>query len=180
MEPLFGSAPLWGAIPTSPGWSPQVGRIAGVAIPAPSQIRMTADALGYGSGAVPAAAPVPSFGAAELVAPTTALVAAVATRRGQPNGPVTDAEIEDFLNDALDLVSGTSDVEVRCEGGGRVLLTGNVPHKRHKRDIGEIAWAIPSVTDVQNNAAIVARRRARASGHVRENEAQSGPVRKHA
>jgi osmotically-inducible protein OsmY len=97
-------------------------------------------------------------------------------RRGQPAGPTNDAEIEEFLYDALELIPGTSDVEVRCEGG-RVSLTGSVPHKRQKRDIGEIAWAIPAVADVQNNATIAARRRARHSG--REGES-SGATRKHA
>ena len=112
----------------------------------------------------------PSFlvGAEPLVALTApALVAAVAMRRGQPQGPTTDQEIEDFIYDALELVPGTSDVEVRCEGG-RATLTGNVQHKRIKRDVGEIAWALPVVHDVQNNLAIASRRRSR--GNAREGE----------
>lgn len=189
MEPMFGSAPpLWNSVPPSPPWTlvtPQSGQIAHAAIPipAPSQIRMSPDAFGYGAGAVPLpgaigpAGSYPAFGTMELLAPTTALVAAVATRRGQPNGPANDAEIEDFLNDALDLVPGTLEVEVRCEGS-KVMLTGTVPHKRHKRDIGEIAWALPIVTDVENTLTIVARRRARAS--VRSREGDAAPVRKHA
>ena len=64
------------------------------------------------------------------------------------------------MYDALDLLAGASDVEVRCEGG-RTTLTGSVPHKRLKRDVGEIAWAIPRVIDVQNNLTITARRRSR-------------------
>ena len=43
----------------------------------------------------------------------------------------------------------------------RTTLTGQVSHKRLKRDAGEIAWAIPSVNDVQNNVTIVPRRRSR-------------------
>jgi len=121
----------------------------------------------------------PSFlvGAEPLVALTApALVAAVALRRGQPQGPTTDQEIEDFIYDALELVPGTSDAEVRCEGG-RVTLAGSVQHKRIKRDVGEIAWALPIVHDVQNNLAIASRRRPR--GGVREGEgAANVPTRK--
>jgi len=89
-----------------------------------------------------------------------ALLAAVAVRRGQPLGPTSDQEIEDFIGDALDLLPGSSDIEIRCDSG-RVTLTGQVSHKRLKRDAGEIAWAIPGVNDVQNNVTIVARRRSR-------------------
>jgi len=89
-----------------------------------------------------------------------ALLAAVAVRRGQPLGPTSDQEIEDFISDALDLLPGSSDIEVRCDGG-RATLTGQVSHKRLKRDAGELAWTIPSVNDVQNNVTIVQRRRSR-------------------
>ena len=106
-----------------------------------------------------------------------ALLAAVAMRRGQPMGPNNDQEIEDFISDALDLLPGTTDVEVRCEGG-RATLTGSVAHKRVKRDVGEIAWAIPSVVDVQNTITIAARRRSRASGREGEPTAATGPTRK--
>jgi hypothetical protein len=58
---------------------------------------------------------------------------------------------------------------VRCEGG-RVSLTGNVPHKRIKRDLGELAWAIPAINDVQNTITITGRRRSRPFG--REGEQQ--------
>ena len=81
-------------------------------------------------------------------------------RRGQPLGPTSDQEVEDFIYDALDFLPGTSEVEVRCEGG-RATLTGTVQRKRFKRDVGEIAWAIPAVNDVQNNVGIAARRRSR-------------------
>jgi osmotically-inducible protein OsmY len=84
-------------------------------------------------------------------------------RRGQPFGPTNDHEIEEFIYDALDLLPGTTDVEVRTEGG-RITLTGVVQHKRLKRDIGEIAWAIPGVNDVVNNVTIAARRRQRTGG----------------
>src|SRR5262249_29582663 len=104
------------------------------------------------------------------------LVAAVALRRGQPHGPTTDQEIEDFIYDALELLPGTSDVDVRCEGG-RATLTGSVQQKRIKHDVGEIAWAFPVVHDVQNNLTIASRRRSR--GGVREGEgATNTPSRK--
>jgi hypothetical protein len=92
-----------------------------------------------------------------------ALIALVATRRGRPYPPTTDHEIEDFLYDAIELLPGASDVEVRCEGG-RVTLSGSVSHKRLKRDLGELAWAIPVIHDVQNNVAIATRRRSRNLG----------------
>jgi len=103
--------------------------------------------------------------------PASSLLAVVAVRRGQPNGPITEQEVEDFIYDALELLPGAGEVEVRCESG-RVTLTGSVPHKRVKRDAGEVAWAIPGLSDVQNNVAITSRRRARASS--RESEPSTG------
>ena len=109
-----------------------------------------------------------------LTAPS--LLAAVALRRGQPQGPTNDQEVEDFIYDALELLPGAADVEVRCEGA-RATLTGTVQHKRIKRDVGEIAWAIPGLQDVQNNLTIASRRRTRAA--TREGEgAASAPSRK--
>jgi len=99
-----------------------------------------------------------------------ALLATVALRRGQPNGPANDQDVEDFIYDALDLLPGGNDIEVRCDTG-RVTLTGAVPHKRVKRDAGEIAWTIPSANDVQNNITIATRRRSR--NQVRDTETGS-------
>jgi osmotically-inducible protein OsmY len=107
--------------------------------------------------------PFTGFGVGTGAITAQTLVGAIAMRRGQPLGPTNDQEIEDFIADALDLLPGTNDVEVRCEGG-KATLTGSVPHKRVKRDAGEIAWAIPSVNDVQNNVNIAARRRSRGQG----------------
>jgi len=121
-------------------------------------------------GSTPLGSGVPTFTAPGIGGGVTAqaLVAAVAIRRGQPLGPTNDQEIEDVIADALDLLPGTNEIEMRCEGG-RATLTGSVPHKRLKRDAGEIAWAIPTVNDVQNNITIAARRRSRGTG--RETEA---------
>jgi len=157
-EPLFGTAaPPWPGAPSPVfGWQTTAGNRGLSATPA--------------SFGVPQAVAVPF--APGTFAPTAllseqlagfngpALLAAVAIRRGQPLGPTTDQDIEDFLYDAIELLPGTSDVEVRVEGG-RVLLTGSVSHKRVKHDIGELGWAIPSASDVQNNVTIAARRRAR-------------------
>jgi len=119
-----------------------------------------------------------SLGMPEISAP--ALVAAVAVRRGQPHGPTTDPEVEEFIYDTFELLMGAGDVDVRSEGG-RVTLTGNVSHKRLKHDLGEIVWAIPAVTDVQNNMTITARRRGRPIGVSKDSDAQSNaPARKQA
>jgi hypothetical protein len=104
------------------------------------------------------------------VVTASSMLAAVAVRRGQPQGPTTDAEVEEFIYDALDLLPGAADVEIRCEGG-RVTMTGSVQHKRMKRDVGEIAWAIPGLHDVQNNISITSRRRGRTAGREAETPA---------
>jgi hypothetical protein len=112
---------------------------------------------------------VPIADAAGIVT-AASLLASVAMRRGQPQGPTNDAEVEEFVYDALDLLPGAAEVEIRCEGG-RVTLTGSVPHKRAKRDVGELAWAIPGLHDVQNNVSITPRRRGRAAGREAETPA---------
>lgn len=106
-----------------------------------------------------------------------AIMAAIAMRRGQPQGPANDQEIEEFIYDALELLPGTNDVEVRVEGG-RVTLTGSVQQKRLKHDGGEIAWAIPSVNDVVNNVNIATRRRSRAAGREGESQQPGAAARK--
>jgi len=120
-----------------------------------------------GAPAIPAPLPPEiSFGYS-----VPALLTAVAMRRGQPLGPTNDQEIEDFIYDALELLAGTGEVEVRCEGG-RATLTGTVQHKRLKHDVGEIAWGIPGLNDVQNNVNIITRRRARTAGREGEQQPQ--------
>ena len=188
MEPLFGSAsPMWAGIPY-PGsaWplaplqatlqatppfggpaptGPPVGQAPYGVSPQMSQPYLPQALAGYGAVA---------GGGLEIasVATAPALVAAVAMRRGQPSGPTSDQDIEDFIYDALELLPSTNDVEVRCDNG-RTTLTGGVHHKRLKREVGEIAWAIPGVSDVQNNVTIAPRRRARTG--PREAEPQ-GPA----
>lgn len=135
---------------------------------------MSQEVYGYG-GAMPGAAgpgfigqtiapstlgvgiPGPALGIPEI-GTVHGLLALVAMRRGQPMGPTSDAEIEEFIYDAFEFLPSLNEVEVRVDGG-RATLTGSVPHKRLKRDVGEIAWAIPAINDVQNNVTIIARRR---------------------
>src|SRR5689334_8784507 len=167
MESFLGpTAPMWSAHGSSGlGWSPG---------PSPFNTRPLAQPMPLAQP-VPLTSPVPypPFGIAEFInGPTAAtLVTVVAMRRGQPAGPTSDAELEDFLYDAIEFLAGTNDVEVRCDSG-RVTLLGNVPNKRLKHDVGEIAWAIPAVVDLQNNVTIATRRRARASNR----EADSHPA----
>src|SRR5580765_2988824 len=192
LEPLFGSAtPMWTTVPPA-GFGPQApiglgnGQIGssvfagGLAMP-PQPLSGPAavppSPYGYNPGLIAISPQSLGFATEPFVGLTApSLLAAVAMRRGQPQGPATDAEVEDFIYDALELVAGASDVEVRCEGG-RITLTGSVLHKRIKRDTGEIAWAIPVIHDVQNNLTIASRRRSR--GSAREGEgAVTVPTRK--
>jgi len=191
MEPLFGSpSPMWTGIPY-PGFAWPLSSLQTTLQPPP---------FGSGTSTGPPAGPLSTYGTFGLppqvsqpylpqalagygaapgnglevasAATAPALVAAVAMRRGQPSGPTSDQDIEDFIYDVLELLPGTNDVEVRCDNG-RTTLTGGVHHKRLKREVGEIAWAIPGVGDVQNNITIAPRRRARSG--PREAESQ-GPV----
>ena len=164
-EPLFGTAPpIWSAVPfPGPAWfqTPVAGGrpiAEGIVDPQGFAAGLQGAIIGpqgqgaLGNGMVSGIPmPGPSFSPAGPLAgrqdmaggvTATALVLAVALRRGQPAGPTSDQEIEDFLYDALDLLPGSSDVEVRCDAG-RTMLTGTVSQKGLKRDIGEIAWAIP-------------------------------------
>jgi len=179
MEMPFGSvSPMWSGVPPV-AWpqigSPAMNRI-GPGFGSPQVQPLTVSGMTpfrqpqpFGAGApepygvggpIPFAgsgfAPVPTpftfpVGYPGIFAPgIPGLLAAVAIRRGQPAGPTTDQEIEDFIYDVFELLPGTNDVEVRGEGG-RVTLTGSVQHKRLKHDVGEIVWAIPTINDVQNN-----------------------------
>src|SRR5437588_539977 len=162
IEPLFGSgSSVWTAIPsTGFAFQPPILPSAGFGFQSPMAIGNRAVAAPFGSPGVPAITagltstpgvsfpgafpfvnnpvgflgPVGALGGdptAGVTAPQ--LLAAVAIRRGQPQGPTNDQEVEDFIYDAFELLPGASDVEVRCEGG-RVTLTGTVQHKRVKRD----------------------------------------------
>jgi BON domain-containing protein len=205
MEPFFGSNPLppgvpspgfgWFQLPLSLTNRPPINPGAFSAVPnvslAPQTVAQPMSQEGYGYGGGPAAAtsgfmsqsiapaafgvgtPVPGFSIPEI-ATVQGLLAMVAVRRGQPMGPTSDNEIEEFVYDAFEFLPSSTEVEVRCEGG-RATLTGSVPHKRLKRDVGEIVWAIPAINDVQNNVTITARRR---RAQTREAEASQPTARK--
>lgn len=193
MEALYGSAsPMWTAIPSAgfgfqPAMSVGNGPIAAQLFGASQIAAPIAGVAGsLQGGAQPTAAPPGnSYGygaglvtiAPHAVAGLTpaSLLSAVALRRGQPQGPTNDQEVEEFVYDALELLPGASDVEIRCEGG-RATLTGSVPHKRVKHDVGEIVWAIPALHDVQNNVTIASRRRGRTPN--REGETPQTAARK--
>jgi hypothetical protein len=135
--------------------------------------------LGYGNAGL---APLPgNIGTPFIVpggVPASTVIASMTIRRGQPQGPTSDQDVEELLYDATELMPGAGDIEIRCEGG-RVSLTGSVPNKRVKRDVGELSWAIPGINDVHNTLTIATRRRSR--GFAREPEAQSsGSSRKQA
>jgi hypothetical protein len=151
----------------SAGLGGGIGGPSSTAQPLPAQAAPPTSIYGYGAPMAPGLLPaLPSPGFAPA-----ALLAAVAIQRGQPQGPNNDQDVEEFIYDALELIPGAADVEVRCENG-RATLTGSVPHKRLKRDVGEIAWTIPSLQDVQNNVSIASRRRGRTPG--RESETPAG------
>jgi BON domain len=207
-EPMFGAvSPIWSAIP-APGvtWfqapMPGAGTVgitnagitgasgaasigSGIVSRMPTTNPLSGEPYGFSRAVLPAGtpsgfgAPMPMFGVADIPIGVTApaLVSAIAIRRGQPAGPTSDPEIEDFIYDALELLPGSNEVEVRCDGG-RTSLMGTVTQKRLKRDIGEIAWAIPSINDVQNNITIAPRRRSRSQS--REAEPAAVPGRKSA
>lgn len=174
-------APVWSSMPSQAlGWfqapmpvgSRPFGGLAPGMAPGLAHLPVPGALDPYGlSGGLTNSVAYPGSNGADM-GPSTApvLVATVAMRRGQPLGPGSDQEIEDFICDALDLLPGADDVEVRCEGG-RATLTGNVQHKRVKRDAGEIAWGIPGINDVQNNVTITPRRRSRS-----KREAESTPA----
>jgi len=149
IDPLFVQVPpVWnGPAPWPSSWPPQAAS--------------SLSPLPMANGAV--IAPL----APQPVGSASVLVAAIAMRRGQPNGPTTDQDVEELMYDTLELLPGAGDVEVKCEGG-RLTLSGTVSHRRLKRDIGEIAWSIPNLVDVMNTVLITSRRRTR--GIPREGE----------
>jgi BON domain-containing protein len=176
--PFGSTTPGWPVMPSPAFAWPQTpmsfGGASGAATPFAAPDPMTSRTFGWPGSPIstgPAISPLPLSTPLVLPDSVTApvLMASIAVRRGLPQGPTNDHDVEELLYDAMELLPGSSDVEVRCESG-RVTLTGNVPHKRIKRDVGELAWAIPAINDVQNTVTITGRRRSRPFG--RENEQQ--------
>src|SRR5262245_41463552 len=181
--PFGAAAPGWSGL-TSPAftWPAPMSAAPGMANAFGASEPMTSRPLGWSTAGLNTGLPMTSVPlSTPLVVPdgvtAPALMATIAVRRGLPQGPANDHDVEELLYDATELLPGSSDVEVRCEGG-RVTLTGNVPHKRIKRDIGELAWAIPAISDVQNNVTITGRRRSRPFGREAEQQAAASQSRK--
>ena len=166
--PTFGSAGnsmgLSGASSTNPAVTPQnslptnVYGFGGPMLPSAQQSFAAPTVATYPYGLGPYS-PILTPEALGWVSPAS-LLAVIAMRRGQPQGPTNDREIEDFIYDVLDMLPGSTEVEVRCDSG-RVTLTGSVPDKRTKRDTGEVVWAVPGISDLQNNVTITSKRRQR-------------------
>jgi len=75
----------------------------------------------------------------------------------------SDDQIRDMIYDSIDadpVVPFDTDVNVEVTGGV-VTLTGTVPSKRIKHAIGDDAWWVPGVWDVNNNIQIAPRRKVR-------------------
>ncbi|MCL5264853.1 MAG: BON domain-containing protein [Chloroflexi bacterium] len=92
---------------------------------------------------------------------------------GLPN----DDQIREMIYDAIDadpVIPFESDINVEVTGGV-VTLTGTVPNKRIKHAIGDDAWWVPGVWDVNNGLEIVGRR-ARAAAPGRRPTAMPTPT----
>lgn len=91
-------------------------------------------------------------------------------------GCPTDEQVLSMIYDALDAdpaIPYDSDIDVDVTGGV-VTLTGTVPNKRIKHFVGDDAWWVPGVWDINNNLEIVPRvRRAEATGGQRPMQAGS-------
>lgn len=187
---LFGSVtPGWTGIAPGPVW-PALGTSFSGAETIPGTVSSYGLASGFGqftpSGIGYANAGLAPMTTGNIGTPfivpggvsASTVIATMSMRRGQPQGPANDQDVEELLYDAIELMPGAVEIEVRCEGG-RVSLTGSVPNKRVKRDVGELGWATPGVNDVHNALNIATRRRSR--GFTREAETQpSGGSRKQA
>ncbi len=176
------AAPVFGS-PNVPGLA---GRVPAGAQSFPVSAAVPANAYGYGAGLIavlpqsfsglntPGASPftrsLSSFVGPDPVVGLTApsLLAALAMRRGQPQGPTNDQEVEDFIYDPAWCRRRGSPLRRRTR-----TLTGSVQHKRVKRDVGEIGWAIPGL-HAQNNVTIASRRRTRSAAREGEGTAPRG------
>jgi hypothetical protein len=75
-------------------------------------------------------------------------------------GMPDDEDIEEMIFDSFDadpMVPYDADIDVEVQEGV-VTLTGTVPNKRIKHAVGDDAWWIPGVVDVNNNLQVVGRK----------------------
>lgn len=184
--PFGSAAPAWTGVPMPAFTWPQLSQPYGNPLQTPQPLQQLptpptpSPVTGwFGSGGGPALAFTPLITSLSVPDGMTAqaLMVMVAVRRGLAQGPTTDHDVEELIYDALELFPGAAEVDVRCEGG-RVTLSGNVPHKRLKHDVGELAWAIPGLNDVTNSLSITGRRRQRAFGGREAESPPSGQSRK--
>jgi osmotically-inducible protein OsmY len=80
-----------------------------------------------------------------------------------PTQPLDDEAIKELVYDAIDanpMVLPDVDVEIDVNAGV-VTLKGRVPGKRTKYAVGEAAWWIPAVVDVNNQLQVSPRRERR-------------------
>src|SRR5262245_48431181 len=119
IEPLFGTtAPAWPSMPSPAfGWPSLVGTRP-LPATAPACVGIPQPLGGPLFGQPPTMAPPGLIGGDQLTGfNVPAVLAAVAIRRGQPLGPTTDQDLEDFLYDTLDVLPGASEIDVRVDGG---------------------------------------------------------------
>lgn len=91
----------------------------------------------------------------------------------QYTGIPSDEEITDMVFDSIDadpVVPYESDINVDVTGG-IVTLSGTVPNKRIKHAVGDDAWWVPGVIDVNNNLQVSGRRQKKESA-PREGQGQ--------
>ncbi|MGQ9675150.1 MAG: BON domain-containing protein [Chloroflexota bacterium] len=91
-------------------------------------------------------------------------------------GTPSDEQIKEMIYDSIDAdpaVPFDSDISVDVTGG-IVTLTGTVPSKRIKHAVGDDAWWVPGVWDVNNNIQVTGRRERREGGA--EMRAPEGPT----
>ncbi|MBI2952686.1 MAG: BON domain-containing protein [Chloroflexi bacterium] len=71
-------------------------------------------------------------------------------------GMPSDDQIEDMIYTSIDAdPSVPFDSEINIDvAGGVVTLSGTVPNKRVKHAVGDDAWWVPGVWDVNNNLAV--------------------------
>lgn len=88
----------------------------------------------------------------------------------------SDDEIREMVEESIDAdpaVPYDSDINVDVTGG-IVTLTGTVPSKRIKHAVGDDAWWVTGVWDVNNNLQVTGRRE-RMAGAPREREQPRAP-----
>ncbi|TAK31734.1 MAG: BON domain-containing protein [Chloroflexota bacterium] len=87
-------------------------------------------------------------------------------------GMASDDQIRGLVYDAIDAdPTIPPGVEINVDvKDGIVTLSGTVPSKRIKHSVGDTAWYLPAVTDVNNNIQVTPRRRGEGTPRGRTSE----------